>query len=114
MNPYRAKLITSVKPPSSTQMALQNAFTSLYAQEDVHRITVKELCKVAPAARTTFYTYYQNVDELLEQIEDTLVADITETCKYFMSEPCSDEEGLSFFEDTLHYIREIVRPSIPS
>lgn len=106
MNPYHAKLITSRKPPSGAQIALQKAFMSLYAQKDVHQITVKELCEATPAARSTFYNYYQHVGELLEEIEDTLVADITETCKYFMSEPCSDEAGLSFFEDTLRYIEE--------
>lgn len=31
MNPYRSKLIISQKPTSSTQVAMQNAFISLYA-----------------------------------------------------------------------------------
>lgn len=106
MNPYHSKLIVAMKPHSVTQIAIQNAFISLYAEKNVHRITVKELCIAAPVARTTFYTYYQNIDELLAEIEDTLVANITETCRHFMSEPCSDEHGLSFFEDTLQYIQE--------
>jgi len=105
MNPYEKNLVTSIKPITTAQEALHRALISLYAREPFYRISVKELSVKAAVARTTFYAYYQNTDELLVEIENTLVFNITEHCKHFMHNPCSCESDLLFFEDMLIYIR---------
>lgn len=55
-----------------TKRAIKEAFLRVYLKKDFHRITVKELCACTPVARTTFYAYYQNTDELLAEIEDEI------------------------------------------
>lgn len=36
-------------------------------------MTIKDLCAAIPIARTTFYTYYDNLDDLKTEIEDNLI-----------------------------------------
>lgn len=48
----------------STKESIQKTFIKLYSKMDYDRITIKELCIQTPVARTTFYSYYSNIDEL--------------------------------------------------
>lgn len=58
----------------NTKEAIKAEFLKEYSRKDFSRITVKELCAMTPAARTTFYSYYQNTDEVLDEIEDDLIS----------------------------------------
>lgn len=53
----------------NTKESIQKAFIKLYSKMEYDRITIKELCIQTPAARTIFYSYYSNVDELKSDIE---------------------------------------------
>lgn len=57
----------------NTKESIQKSFMRLYAQKAYATITIKELCEDVPIARTTFYTYYDNLDELKTEIEDELI-----------------------------------------
>ena len=46
----------------------------LYAVEPPRRVSVCVVCRQAPVARTTFYAHYDNLDEVLLEIENELVA----------------------------------------
>lgn len=48
---------------------LHDTFIRLMYQKNGNRISVRELCTAAGVNRSTFYVYYQNMDELLEEIE---------------------------------------------
>lgn len=48
-------------------------FMKEYSHRDFALITVKELCASVAVARTTFYSYYNNTDEVLSEIEDELI-----------------------------------------
>jgi len=64
-----------------TREAIRAEFMRLYAHERLDRITVKGLCAAMPVARTTFYAHYRNVDDVLAEVEDGLLAglaDVTE------------------------------------
>lgn len=61
-----------------TKQAIQQEFIKLYAKKCYDNITIKELCEKTPVARTTFYSYYQNLDELQNDIETTLLKGLTE------------------------------------
>ena len=54
-------------PPKMTsgRTALWQAMATLGYKKTYHEITVKELCKSAYIARSTFYLPYKNIDELL-------------------------------------------------
>ena len=48
---------------NQTIASIQNSFMELYDKQEYDRITVKELCTLTPVARTTFYSYYNNIPD---------------------------------------------------
>ncbi len=58
--------------------AIRLQFMTQYAQKDFTDITVKGLCAAAPVARTTFYSYYNNTDDVRQEIEDDLIRGLLE------------------------------------
>ena len=61
-----------------TRDAIRTEFMRAYARERMDRITVKGLCAAVPVARTTFYAHYRNVDDVLLEVEDGLLAGLVE------------------------------------
>lgn len=53
-----------------TKMVLRESLLSLLEKKPISKITVSELCQIADINRGTFYSYYQDVFDLLEKIED--------------------------------------------
>lgn len=53
-----------------TRTALEDSLLSLMEEMPLNRITVSQLCKHAQVHRSTFYLYYQDIRDLLEQIEN--------------------------------------------
>ncbi len=61
-----------------TKMALKNSFLELYAQKGISGVTVGAITKKAGYNRCTFYNYYTDVAEMLEEIENSILAEIQE------------------------------------
>ena len=59
-----------------TKTAIKKEFMKEYAHKSLESITIKELCFNTPVARTTFYNYYHNMDELKAESEDDLIKDL--------------------------------------
>ena len=59
-----------------TKLLIRKAFTSLLSEKPIESITVKELCALAGINRGTFYTHYQDIYELLGEIEEAMVSEI--------------------------------------
>ena len=66
----------------------------LLNEKDISKITVTELCELADINRATFYKYYRDIYDLLENIESNLYNEIkkaiekvneTETIKPFVT-----------------------------
>lgn len=86
------------------QEALQQALVALMLEKPFLKIGVKELCARAHVSRSTFYAYYGNTDELLEQVEDAHVAVIRT-----FNEPVADPdvegvEHMRFYAKMLLYV----------
>lgn len=47
---------------NQTKKSIQSSFMKLYNMYDYDKISVKDLCANTPVARTTFYSYYNNID----------------------------------------------------
>ena len=56
-----------------TKSSIINAFLELRSKKELEKITVKELCETAQINKSTFYTHYQDIYDLSEQLEDELV-----------------------------------------
>lgn len=83
------------KQPNITVQTRQNiidAFWSFYSQERIEKITVKEITEKAGYNRGTFYEYFIDVYDVLEQIENSLIPAIDELPP--ISNPSSGSEAL--------------------
>ena len=65
-----------VNEQSQTKQLIRQEFLQLYGKRDYSRITNKDLCLAIPIARTTIYSYYQNIYQLKLEIEQQLVTGI--------------------------------------
>lgn len=63
----------------TTKDEIKMEFLKLYTEQGYDKINIKELCARIPIARTTFYTYYSNVDEVKSEIEDEVIAQLVKT-----------------------------------
>ena len=59
-----------------TRANLRQAFWELYAEKPVEKISVREITDRAGYNRATFYLYYHDVYELLEEIEAMVLGNI--------------------------------------
>ncbi len=59
-----------------TKMVIKQALLDLMAEYTLNKITVTDICKQAEINRGTFYSYYNDPFDLLNQIEDEFFVDI--------------------------------------
>lgn len=90
----------------TTKEIIQKEFISEYAQKDYNRITVKEICANVPVARTTFYSYYENIDDVKEDIESNLIMGITDIAARLAKGNMPEMDFSLFFSITMDYIKE--------
>lgn len=55
---------------AKTKKALKTALAELLEKKDLHSISIKELTDLADIHRGTFYTHFQDIYDLFEQIEN--------------------------------------------
>jgi len=75
------------KQPEVTAQTKQNlidAFWSLYCEKRIEKITVKEITQKAGNNRGTFYEYFIDVYDVLEQIEQSLIPALDELPPFTM------------------------------
>lgn len=62
----------------NTKKKLTDTLLELLKSKKIKNITVLELCKEANINRTTFYKYYKDIDDLVLQIEESLLNELKE------------------------------------
>lgn len=68
-----------------TKLMLRKAFTELLSKKPLQSISVKELCELANVNRGTFYTHYQDIYALLEEIEGEMYASFQKALEPLLS-----------------------------
>lgn len=66
------------KVTEQTRQNLVDAFWALYCKKRIEKITVKEITQKAGYNRGTFYEYFTDVYDVLEQLEESLIPNIDE------------------------------------
>lgn len=56
-----------------TKRAIYNAFVELLSEKEINHITITDISKKADINRKTFYNYYSNTYEVIEEIENLTV-----------------------------------------
>ena len=90
---------------------LKTALIELLKNQPIEKITIYELCKQAEINRTTFYKYYGNQYDLLENIQNDLFDDLE---KYLLSDTTSELSALQRVMEYLDSEREMCRVLINS
>ena len=96
-----------------TKRMMKDAFTEMLKETDIYHISVRELCQRADVNRTTFYKYYANQFDLLDDMEKDLLNMIEKTIE-------EDEEKnggtieklLVFFERERAFIRLLINSNV--
>lgn len=85
-------------------MVLKEALISQLKAKAIGKITIKELCEQADINRSTFYAHFNDVYDLLNQIESELVHDMNQalTSHY----PLQIEEVFEMLIKLLDYIKD--------
>lgn len=71
-NPYRTRVVAE-HAVNTTQRKICHRYLQLYATSDTGDMSITELCRAVPVARTTFYHYFASLDEVRHYIEDNWV-----------------------------------------
>lgn len=66
-----------------TKRAIRNAFAQLLSEKEPGRITVKEICENALINRNTFYAHYAGVYELMDEMENEIIAELDEVIEEY-------------------------------
>lgn len=61
------------KITEKTQKNLIDAFLSLNKEQEIQKITINNICKLANYNRSTFYQYFSDIYELRNFIENSLL-----------------------------------------
>lgn len=91
---------------NETKKAIQTAFIKVYSHKPYEKISIKEVCLEAPAARTTFYEYYENLSDLKSEIEDTLIEGILKLDDKMKAHDRKSWDLEEYFSSVLAYIKE--------
>lgn len=103
-NPYQDILSIASKPCTTAQDSLKRTLVWLLGETKLIDITVKELCKCAFIARSTFYTYYNNVDSVLEDIENDMLYKLAHLNKELMNRNIKEKDETEFYQETLELL----------
>ncbi|ALX49589.1 TetR/AcrR family transcriptional regulator [Lentibacillus amyloliquefaciens] len=85
-----------------TRMVLKDSLITLLETKQISAITVKEICEEADINRSTFYSHYHDQFDLLEQIEEELIADLNIYLNQYNFE--REAEALKMTEKLLEYV----------
>lgn len=60
-----------------TKRAFADSFIALAKTRQLNKITVKEICEKAELSRNAFYFHYKDINDLIADIENSMINDIT-------------------------------------
>ena len=86
--------------------AIKKQFMKEYTHKDFARITVKGLCAGAPVARTTFYSHYNNTDDVMKEIENELIGGLTRIADTMSGGDYPAMEFTPFLDEIQDYIKK--------
>lgn len=71
-------MINGSRPFRQSKIDLMDSFWSLYRNNGIRGVTVKRICEKAGYNRSTFYEYFTDVHDLLHQLEDEVMPNVSD------------------------------------
>ena len=59
-----------------TKRAFADSLVKLSKDRQFNKITVKELCETAELSRNAFYFHYKDINDLIEDVENNIIAEV--------------------------------------
>jgi AcrR family transcriptional regulator len=89
-----------------TRKVLRDSLVELMKGKSILNISIREICETAGVSRSTFYTYYKDQYELLEQMEEETFIELDKVIKKYNPSGAmpSTKELIALLEDVLHYV----------
>jgi AcrR family transcriptional regulator len=87
-----------------TRMVIRNSLIELMKQRPITDITIKEICGLADVSRPTFYTHYRDQYDLLQGIEDEIIAYFENALFVKKTKKQGKREITLMIENVLQYI----------
>lgn len=81
-----------------TLALIRDSFLELVSENSYDELTVSDLCKYARIGRKTFYTYYQSLDALFEEVLEGVVHEYLESIKDYSAPENIGEITRKFYE----------------
>lgn len=89
---------------TSAQQALHQGLITLLNPKKINQVSIKELTQTSNVARSTFYAYYDNIDNLLEKIENTFIEKLN-TLDQSIRDLATN--NFTYFYEVLSYVKKI-------
>lgn len=105
------------KRPEITEMTKANlvtAFWDILEKKENKKITVKEITDHAGYYRSTFYEYFTDISDLLEQVEDSLIEDIKKQAVNSLTSSSIDDlilKSADFYNNNSKYLLILIGSS---
>lgn len=87
-----------------TKKALRESLIKLLDEKSVNQITVTELTELADVNRATFYFYYSDIIDMLQQIQDEVYAEFEELINSIEDFSLTDEGLTEYIKAIMVYI----------
>jgi AcrR family transcriptional regulator len=81
------------KKRAATEQALTDAFIEIYLEKDLEKITVGDVIRRAGYNRSTFYTYFRDVRDILDKSEDRMFSFISDMGESLASALCEPDKA---------------------
>jgi len=96
-----------------TKTLLKNALTHMLQEQNIYQISIRDLCQRAGINRSTFYKYYGSQFDLLAEMEQDLLNDIS----VFLSEEKDRshqplEQVLRYLENNIEFVRLLFNSNV--
>jgi AcrR family transcriptional regulator len=89
-----------------TRKVLRESLVELMKEKSILNISIREICEKAGLSRSTFYTYYKDQYELLEQMEEETFVELDRVIKKYNPSGAllAARELTALLEDVLRYV----------
>ena len=85
-----------------TKQVIKESFLKLLEKNGFPKITVTELCRLAEINRGTFYLHYYDMDDVLDDLLNDMLANTSSVMEHVLSEECTSSSCSYPFCDRIH------------
>lgn len=91
---------------SDLKLDIHRAYARLWSKVPFYQIRVKGICQETPIARSTFYSHYDNIEDLRQEVENRLLTALIDLNQSHFEKPIHQPQDLTFVAVTLDLIKQ--------